>query len=222
MVLEEKERVQRDQESSSKASVSKDAHFLDYLKGFQINLDRYGKKPSTLHFNNPTDNFSTRCDVIYKTLLRDCRKFYTEKLNVKSGKKGWKSSQNSTAFERYIETAFGDYSKETVTEIKFYLSWLTFPKHAFASGQDSFFSEAGEDMSQARRKIVRELHVYLYNFSMEKWEKFFSSKVLGIIFKNYIRNAKSRIEESPTMQKNMDVYHSALKLILNKIDKTLS
>jgi hypothetical protein len=210
------------QESSCRVSAPKDNHFLKYLKDFRINLDRYGKKPSTLHFNNPTDNFSTRCDVIYKTLLRDCRKYYTEKLNFKCVKKGSKSAQKSQTFERYIEHAFGEYSNETIAEIKFYLNWFTFPKQIMVSSCEPFLREAGEDMSQARRKIVREFHVYLYNFSMEKCEKFFSNRVLSIIFKDYILNAKSRIEESPTMQKNIEVYHSALKLILNKIDKTLS
>ena len=77
--------------------------------------------------------------------------------------------------------------------------------------------------SERAKKVrqVKELHSYLYNFSMEKCEKFFESVPLCILFKEYLMHSKSRIEESCTMSKNEQVYHSALKLILIKIEDVL-
>lgn len=68
-----------------------------------------------------------------------------------------------------------------------------------------------------RTRKIRELHDYLYAFSMEKCEKFFSNPTLCILFTHYMRSVMDRIEDGSTMTKNKTVYYNALKLILNKI-----
>jgi len=145
----------------------------------ELKVDRYGQIPSTLHFNKPSSSLATRCDVIYKTLLRDCRKFYTDQVQFKNSKKGTKQSQISGNLDSYVDTYFAEYDEDTRVEIKFYLGCFTYPKHLVSTKSEVVVSSEEGKLAKVRRnKKVKELHTFLYVFSMEKCERFFNDRIL--------------------------------------------
>ena len=64
-----------------------DHKFFNFLKNLQFTVEYGDMKGNILHFNNPTENLATRCDVVYKTLLRDCRKYYCDIFMVNINRK---------------------------------------------------------------------------------------------------------------------------------------
>ena len=110
-------------------------------KGFTVDVDTSDEKASipptndwqTLQFRNSTSLFSTRCDVIYKTLLRDCRKYFGEELQLKYMRKRKKVSNIGRVLNEYVRKVFNQYSEEELKQIKFYLGCLVYPKEMISS-----------------------------------------------------------------------------------------
>lgn len=177
-----------------------------------------------LHFNNPGETFATRCDVIYKTLLRDCRKYFTDSFKMKSMRKAKKLSKLGRILDDFVNINFAKYDDNTRADIRFYLGCLVYPKEMISTRIGLYDENCkilkGNERAKKVRKI-KELHNFLYNFSMEKCEKFFSNSSLCIIFKYYMGVCLDRIDTSPTMSKNKEVYWSALKLISIKTNQIL-
>jgi hypothetical protein len=69
---------------------------------------------------------------------------------------------------------------------------------------------------------AKDLHSYLYSFSLEKCEKFFSNYSLSIIFLEYMSAFPQRMDNNLTISKSKDVYYNAMKLILLQMNKALS
>lgn len=202
----------------------KECDFIRSLEEMELSVFRHGQLPTSLHFNNPTESFSTRWDVVYKTLLRDCRKFYSEAFQLKNMRKSHKRNHLYKNLDEFVDSKFGEFSDVCKGEIKFYLGSLIYPKQMAAFKLNSYDDSDKTQKSNERIKRVkkiRELHDFLYNFSMEKCERFFSNQVLCILFKYYMIAIQSRIESSTTMGKNKGVYYNALKLILIKINNSL-
>ena len=174
----------------------------------------------TLNFNNPTTSFSTRCDVVYKTLLRDCRKYFADKFEVKKIKRSKETNSLNNEIDEFVNAEFQEYDDQMQKDIKFYIWWLIYPKEMFTSRVGVYDEDCnvlkGNERSKKVRKI-KELHNYLYSFSMEKCEKFFEIVALRKIFKHYISIINERIPLSPTMQKNREVYMAAINILINKI-----
>ena len=195
------------------------------IEKLELRYTKRDKPPTQLHFNNPTDTFATRCDVIYKTLLRDCRKYFTECFQMKSMRKAKKLSKLGTILESFVETYFTVHSQPVKREILFYLGCLVYPKEMITS-RVGLYDENGKILKGTERakkvKKIRELHNFLYNFSMEKCEMFFENPYLCIIFRAYINGSPTRIETNSTMSKNSRVYRGAIDLLNVKIDNTLS
>ena len=130
----------------------------------------------TLYFNNPTASFSTRWDVIYKTLLRDCRKYYADRFEMKKFKRSRQTNCLNREIEEFVISNFSEYNDHMQNEIKFYILWLIYPKEMVSNRvgvyDEDFNMLKGNERSKKIKKI-KELHNYLYNFSMEKCEKFF-------------------------------------------------
>lgn len=69
---------------------------------------------------------------------------------------------------------------------------------------------------------AKDLHSYLYSFSLEKCEKFFNNYSLCVIFLEYMSAFPERMNDNPTLSKCKDVYCNAMKLILLQMDKALT
>lgn len=177
---------------------------------------------STLYFINPTSTFSTRCDVIYKTLMRDWRKFYADRFSVVNIRRAKIKSGLEKAISDYVSTKFSEYSYEVQNELKFNICCLIYPKELISNKYDLFDENSnllkGKDRSR-KVKRIKELHNHLYTFSMDKWERFFEDEPLNIIFENYMTHIEQRIQESYTMTKNKQIYLAAWEILRNKMHK---
>ena len=74
-----------------------------------------------LQFSNPSNSFATRCDVVYKTLLRDCRKYFTDALQMKNMRKSKKLSNIGRVLDEFVRNRFEQYSEDSIHQLKFYL-----------------------------------------------------------------------------------------------------
>ena len=68
-----------------------------------------------------------------------------------------------------------------------------------------------------RLRKIKELHDFLYWFSMNKLKNFFEIAPLRIIFKYYISFIDERISLSHTLFKNKEVYKAAINILNNKV-----
>ena len=191
----------------------------------ELRVSKNGHPITSLHFNNPTDSFATRCDVIYKTLLRDWRKYFTDKFQVKMIKKNKNPQKLEKELDEFVELHFWKLSPKMIKDVKFYLGCLVYPKE-LVSNRAGLYDENSNSIKGSERskkiKKIKELHTFLYNFSLEKWEKFFENEALWKIFLHYIQMIEDRIKNSSTMNNNREVYMAALKLIMAKIESKLS
>ena len=198
---------------------------LDFINKMPLSVEMPYKSHTSLLFNNPKGILATRCDVIYKTLLRDCRKYYTNFFHFKKMSKEEKVAYISKTLDEFVTKEFPTCSFELQKEIKNYLVCFVYPRNALCTQiilKDKFLKELETNLRSKRVAKIRELHGILYKFSMEKCDYFFRDKISCIIFKHYMKGFKERLLESETMQKNQSVYFSALKLIQEKIDSNLT
>lgn len=61
----------------------------------------------------------------------------------------------------------------------------------------------------------------LYNFSLEKCEKFFCDPHLAKIFSEYVRVFDERMEANPVLARNREVYLSTIELVKEKFGITV-
>ena len=177
-----------------------------------------------LQFSNPSNKFATRCDVVYKTLLRDCRKYFTDALQMKSMRKSKKLSNIGRILDEFVRNRFEQYNEDSIHQLKFYLGWLVYPKEMISSkvgliDQNNELLRGAERNAQIKR--IRYLHTFLYNFSMQRWEEFFEIVPLALLFKEYLKNIEERILVSDTMSRNRSTYEIALDLVDAKIYHTI-
>ena len=177
-------------------------------------------KIKSLQYKNSTSHFATRCDVVYKTLMRDCRKYFAEELHMKSMRKSKKLANIGGIIDIFVRDRFIGYQEEVIKQLKFYLGWLVYPKEMIISKvglkDDENRLLVGAERKQQVKKIEA-MHQFLYNFSMKGWEEFFSITSIGIIFREYTKRIEERFTVNETMNKNREVYENALNLIESKL-----
>jgi len=207
--------------SKSNNQVSNTSQRMEEEKGEPIQLTlkpKYAESVVTLQFRNPTASFSTRWDVIYKTLLRDWKRFFYDCFQMKKMRKNKRVYHLSRTLPIFVSQNFNssDYTEEFKREIEFYLGCLVYPKE-MTSSKVAIYGEAGQIIRGAERtkklKKVKELHSYLYNFSMDKCEKFFRNPYLSAIFEEYLKSFAYRANQIETIKKNVRIYHAAIGLI---------
>ena len=177
-----------------------------------------------LQFSNPSNSFATRCDVVYKTLLRDCRKYFTDVLQMKSMRKSKKLSNIGRVLDEFVRNRFEQYNEDSIHQLKFYLGWLVYPKEMISSkiglvDENNELLRGAEKNAQIKR--IRDLHTFLYNFSMQRWEEFFEITPLALLFKEYLKSIEERVLVSSSMSRNRVAYDIALDLVDAKINHTI-
>jgi len=144
---------------------------------------------------------------------------------MKSMRKAKKLSKLGAILDAYVNENFREYNDTVKREILFYLGCLVYPKEMITS-RVGLYDENCKILKGKERAIkvkkIKELHNFLYNFSMEKCEKFFENPYLWIIFRAYLKSDVTRIDKNSTMCKCKEVYRGALDLIETKANRTLN
>jgi hypothetical protein len=183
-----------------------------------------GEGLPTLQFNNSTTSLSTRCDVVYKTLLRDCRRYYNDKFQVKKMHKNKRAFYLTKTLKKFVDENFSNRSTDDKRELEFYLGSLVNPKEMMDSEVTLYGSNGqvlkGTERTQKLKKVIR-VYAVLYNYSMDKCENFFDNKFLSMLFQNYAQDFEQRIAICSTIENNQDVYRSTLSLIGRRISANI-
>ncbi|CAI2382345.1 unnamed protein product [Moneuplotes crassus] len=207
----------------SLAQVSQQAE-EDKRNPMQLKLKpKYAGSLATLQFRNPTDSFSTRCDVVYKTLLRDCRRYFYDCFQMKTMRKNKRVYHLSKTLAVFVDKKFDspNFTEEFRRQIEFCLGCLVYPKE-MTNSKVAIYGEEGQVIKGQERakklRKVKELHSYLYNFSMDKCEKFFKNPYLSAIFEEYLKSFTERATQIETIRKNYEIYQAAVGLIRNLLE----
>lgn len=178
-----------------------------------------------LAFENETGELSTRCDVVYKTILRDFRRFFLDNFKV------FKMNQDQSvslveALFQFTLNLFSDKSLKLCKEISLDLGCLLFPKEMIkekeAMADIERTNHFGVERDEIKNEIMR-IHGFLYKFSIDKIEECFQNTSLCTIFLNYVDSTReSRIRSNPTMSKNSSIYLKARTILEDKAVKSLS
>ena len=127
-----------------------------------------------------------RHDVIYKTILRECRRFYQEKLNHITGfitsKKVRKDDHMYKCFEKFNQSYL---NLDGTFEENFYLAALVYPQDLIRNA-NMFLERRSDKTSDASKKkyvaSVNRIHDTLYKYSHEKLDYFSSIPELSLLF----------------------------------------
>ena len=148
------------------------------------------------------DSLNSKCkrrDVILKTLLRKCRKYYQKLFNTHTKFLKNKKKELSCYYKNWIEKFIQDcISIDTTLNISFHMGALLYPQEMIR-WVDKFVYPNGIKAS-SRKKLMKKkistykdqvdiLHDILYKFSKEKLEKFISIPELAVIFLHFIEHA---------------------------------
>jgi len=156
-------------------------------------------KKNSISFRNErsteeSDYLATRCDVIYKTILRDFRRHFQAKFK-----------QTAT------------YSKRS--KPRFFK--LTLEEFSSTIWRTHFSEELDEETvtkcisSLIHSKEIKTVHDCLYKFSIQKAMNLMRNKYYFKLFKIYHDEVKSGAAEmTPTMLKNREAYLKAYKILL--------
>jgi len=176
-----------------------------------------------LAFDNEKGELATRCDVVYKTLLRDFRRFFLDSYKASKAEDDHDSDLSSSLL-RYTTSIFPEVSADAAKTLSLDLGCLLFPKEMRENKiivgdltSRNHFSEASEDLDAEIMKI----HSYLYKFSIDKIEECFKNSSLCQLFLFYTKAGKDRILENITMKKNHSVYLKARGILEGKAIKSL-
>ena len=128
-VQTKKSKIHEEETKNGHVNVLKSHSFICKVVGNKPSI-RFKLKPnaSRIQFSNPTASFATRCDVVYKTLLRDCKRYYFEYFQMRKMRKNKRISHLSKVLNTYVNEHFGQYSNEMRRELEFYLGCLVYPK----------------------------------------------------------------------------------------------
>ena len=130
-----------------------------------------GEGLPTLQFNNTSKSLSTRCDVVYKTLLRDCRRYYNDKFQVKKMRKNRRAFYLTKTLKKFVDEKFSNLSTDEKRELEFYLGSLVNPKEMMDSKVKLYGSDGqvlkGTERTHKLKKVVP-VYAALYNYSLDK------------------------------------------------------
>ena len=153
-----------------------------------------------------------RYEVIYKNLVRDLRKYYSQdfnQLNIMRRKK-FETSNFTEFLECYIKFTFSKYLDKLgipLQDLVFNLGSLIYPKQMLKLLKDN---------TVAKLKVVG-IYNYLYKFSLERLQQFLNNESLMLLFIDFLKSNKfSRIHSSANMLKHRHAYYEACSIMINQ------
>lgn len=175
--------------------------------------------------NEDKDFLSTRCDVVYKTILRDFRRYYQEQfksksnLNYRNKSKQYKECLENYANEIIVEN---NLSTNDLEELIFHMGWLIAPndmvKFRICQRINSE-SLNKETKIIASERQVKQVHDWLYKFSIQKSMDLMKNNYYFSLFRIYYTKIQNgEIEMSETIRRNIDAYTNAFDMLLSVND----
>lgn len=142
-----------------------------------------------------------RRDVIFKKILRECRRFFQTKLTDLTGfiasKKPRKDDYMYACMRRFNVESL---NKEGTFEENFYLACLLYPQD-LARNLDSFISKSHDCNYEAMKKmykgIIHKIHDTLYKYSHDKLDFFVSKPELASLFCYFYREGAGEDRTDP-------------------------
>lgn len=142
-----------------------------------------------------------RRDVIFKKILRECRRFFQTKLTDLTGfiasKKPRKDDYMYVCMQRFNRESL---QKEGTFAENFYLACLLYPQD-LARNIDSFLAKLEtEDREAARKKykaIIHKIHDTLYKYSHDKLDFFVSKHELSALFCYFYQEGAGEDKSDP-------------------------
>jgi hypothetical protein len=178
-----------------------------------------------LAFDNESGELATRCDVVYKTILRDFRRFFLDSFKQRKHQSEQKLDLSDSLLQ-FTLRLFPNKSVKECKVISIDLGCLLFPKEMTKDSkvirEIERTNHFGLDADDATTEIMR-IHGFLYKFSIDKIEECFQNPSLCLLFQLYVDQTRSdRISSNPTMSKNASIYLKARRILEEKASKPLS
>ena len=150
-------------------------------------------------------NMTIRYEVVYKNLVRDLRKYFTNAFNEVNMMRGRYYGQSgfTQILSLYVNSSLGQYYPALGIELNdlvFNLGSLINPK--------AMLKLSNAD-PEAKLKVVK-IFNYMYKFSLERLQHFLNNESLFLLLCDYMRqNRFKRIQGSLNMRKHTHVYYEA-------------
>lgn len=181
---------------------------------------------TVLTFDNETGELATRCDVVYKTILRDFRRFFLDEYKIKK-QQGQNGRDLGASLMSFTETLFPRKSEAECKAISIDLGCLLFPKEIIKNAEILREIERtnhfGVETCENKIFEIMRIHGFLYKFSIDKIEECFENNSLCELFLFYVTQTREdRISSNPTMNKNGQIYLKARDILEEKAAKGLA
>ena len=159
---------------------------------------------------------SRRCDVVYKTILRDLRRYLLNDFNARTNFQKRKRYRPELFFQeqmlRYVSEHMGCSGVDEKTMF-FYISSLLYPKHLRTSALWNERGEFGTSFNENAFENEAFLNERLYNFSLEKLEVLMKDKYVATLFLFYAQHEHKHIESHKTMSLCKQSYRTAFGIL---------
>lgn len=142
-----------------------------------------------------------RRDVTFKTILRECRRYFQNQISNLTGFISSKKARN----DDYMYTCMKRFNLEILGTSgtfrqNFYLACLLYPQD-LSRNLDRFLEHKEDNNMSEHRKthkeIIQKIHDTLYKYSHEKFEYFASVPEISFLFCYYYENGAGPDKENP-------------------------
>lgn len=152
-----------------------------------------------------------RRDVVFKKILRECRRFFQSHLNELTGFVASKKTRSDDHFYTCMEKFNQEFlDLEGTFEHNFYLACLLYPQDL--SRNVNIFIAKREEPSKENQKyyksIVARIHDTLYKYSHEKLDYFVSIPELSFLFMYFYENGAASIRADPKLMEECEYIKS--------------
>lgn len=142
-----------------------------------------------------------RYEVLYKNILRDCRKYYLDLLVEEVGFKTNKSDYSRGLYSKQIKvlvqlsgiSEIAIKANVKVSDVEETLKRLIFPRELIKELRVH---------DQSKKNKIRALYDTLYNFSLQKLNQYAHMETMQVLFYNYFTKfGEERIQKNPNFAK---------------------
>ena len=158
-----------------------------------------------------------RRDVIFKTILRECRRYFQIQLSDLTGFISSKKIRNDDYMYKWMDRFNREFLKLNGSfEENFYLAWLLYPQD-LSRNVDLFLKEKKGPKSKNKiwKEIAAKIHDTLYKYSHDKLEFFVSKKEIAFLFCNFYENGAGDEKNDPKYAEEFELIRSKWMDTLN-------
>lgn len=177
--------------------------------------------------NEDKDFLSTRCDVVYKTILRDFRRYYQDQFKSKSNMNYRnKSKQYLEYLQNFANEIIENNNLSPIDweELIFHIGWLIAPNDMIKFRICQKINSGSLNKEKkiiASERQVKQVHDWLYKFSIQKSMDLMKNNYYFLLFRIYYDKIQNgEIEMGETIRKNIDAYKNAFEMLLSINDSS--